>query len=452
MPRGKRNKVQKSKLIKEMYTTKDLADLLGIDPKNIRYYAEKGKISCETGLNKKRTFTREAVIQFLSNENLLIEDTENTEDITNENRVEKINSGVIEKSNKVEEKSEELNNNNIENRGEKRENRVIEKSIRVEEKSPELASNNMEIGDIEERSKGKEALDKSQEKKVQGEISKKSKSTDEEKQGGNTLSSSKKENSGGIKFPNDTTTQGELNNNPPSPNKEVLKELKSKTPMDTNIDSKDKVTQEELSSTFSNLNKENSGGIESPSDTTPQGEGLSTNSSDTNFISKNEAQQGKLSNPLSSPTKENSGGTFSTNTKDLVITSLPTLTTLSSTPKKKQKKVIKEKEISNKRDVIYARVSKSEYANNLDNQVEMILEQIDDLQSPLVYKEIGSGYDDKRKYLRSLMEAVLEDKVNRVFITDKDRLSRLGYNYLEMVLELKNVPIVVVTANIHVRE
>ena len=98
-----------------------------------------------------------------------------------------------------------------------------------------------------------------------------------------------------------------------------------------------------------------------------------------------------------------------------------------------------------KRDVIYARVSSHDQKKHgdLDRQIQFLIDQNDDLQNLLVLSEVGSGLNDKRKKLQELLQLVLEDKVHRVFITYKDRLTRFGFHYLETIFQAKGVEIVV---------
>lgn len=98
-----------------------------------------------------------------------------------------------------------------------------------------------------------------------------------------------------------------------------------------------------------------------------------------------------------------------------------------------------------KRDVIYARVSSHEQKakGDLDRQVVHILEQQSNLQKPLVLKEVGSGLNDRRKKLQELITLVLDGKVNKVYVTYRDRLTRFGFHYLESVFLAKGVEIVI---------
>ena len=106
-------------------------------------------------------------------------------------------------------------------------------------------------------------------------------------------------------------------------------------------------------------------------------------------------------------------------------------------------------EESTKSDVIYARVSTHEQANrgDLDRQVQKVkLSAINENVKNLIVKtDIGSGLDDGRKGLLSLVEMIQEGKVNRVYVLYKDRLARFGYHYLEKICEFHGVSIVVVS-------
>lgn len=100
-------------------------------------------------------------------------------------------------------------------------------------------------------------------------------------------------------------------------------------------------------------------------------------------------------------------------------------------------------------DVIYARVSTHKQANrgDLDRQVEKVkLFAINEnVQNLIVKTDIGSGLNDNRKGLTSLIDMIQQGKVNRVYVLYKDRLTRFGYRYLEKICEFHGVSIVVVS-------
>jgi excisionase family DNA binding protein len=102
--------------------------------------------------------------------------------------------------------------------------------------------------------------------------------------------------------------------------------------------------------------------------------------------------------------------------------------------------------MTEKRDIIYARVSSQDQKKHgdLDRQALFLVENIKDLQNPLILKEVGSGLNDKRVKLQTLIQMVMNDEVNNVYVTYKDRLTRFGFNYLDTVFSSKGVKIVVV--------
>lgn len=101
---------------------------------------------------------------------------------------------------------------------------------------------------------------------------------------------------------------------------------------------------------------------------------------------------------------------------------------------------------SSKIDIIYARVSSPEQKakGNLDRQVSFLVQSVKDLKNPTILAEVGSGLNDKREKLHQLLDMVLQDKVDRIFITYKDRLTRFGFHYLEKVCSYHNVKIIVI--------
>ena len=102
--------------------------------------------------------------------------------------------------------------------------------------------------------------------------------------------------------------------------------------------------------------------------------------------------------------------------------------------------------VTEKKDVIYARVSSGEQKikGDLDRQVITILEGFSgQIKNPLILKEVGSGLNDTRKLLLQLMDMVLNDEVKGIYITYRDRLTRFGYNYLEKICNSKGVQIYV---------
>ena len=101
---------------------------------------------------------------------------------------------------------------------------------------------------------------------------------------------------------------------------------------------------------------------------------------------------------------------------------------------------------NSKVDVIYARVSSNEQKTkgDLDRQVSFLVQSVKDLKNSTILVEVGSGLNDKRKKLDQLLDMVLQDKVDRIFITHRDRLTRFGFHYLEKICSYHNVKIIVI--------
>lgn len=100
-----------------------------------------------------------------------------------------------------------------------------------------------------------------------------------------------------------------------------------------------------------------------------------------------------------------------------------------------------------KQDIIYARVSTQEKRGDLGRQIDYITKEVvkmnpKDLQ---IYQEVGSGLNDNRKELNKILKLVMQDKIDRIFILYKDRLTRFGFNYLEQICNQFNTKIVVIS-------
>jgi predicted site-specific integrase-resolvase len=82
---------------------------------------------------------------------------------------------------------------------------------------------------------------------------------------------------------------------------------------------------------------------------------------------------------------------------------------------------------------IYARVSSSENKSNLDRQAESLTQYAVAKGYTIhkVVKEVGSGLNDNRKKLNQ----ILSDKTFNVLVVEhKDRLTRFGAKYIEILL------------------
>ena len=97
-----------------------------------------------------------------------------------------------------------------------------------------------------------------------------------------------------------------------------------------------------------------------------------------------------------------------------------------------------------KHDIIYARISspKQKQSGELEQQVEVILKHNHNLQNPIILKEVGSGLNEQRPKLQQLLKMVLNNEVNKIYMTHKDILARFGFDYLKYIFEEIGVEIV----------
>ena len=97
-------------------------------------------------------------------------------------------------------------------------------------------------------------------------------------------------------------------------------------------------------------------------------------------------------------------------------------------------------------NVIYARVSTIQQKQDLENQVNLA-EQFsikNGLKILNVYKDIGSGINFDRKEFKRLLDNVVEHKIDKIIITYKDRLSRIGFDLFKELFEKFNCEIIVI--------
>lgn len=87
---------------------------------------------------------------------------------------------------------------------------------------------------------------------------------------------------------------------------------------------------------------------------------------------------------------------------------------------------------------IYARVSTQKQKDDLVNQIELIKQYCfsKGIKIDGIYKDIASGISfEKRTDLFKLLDFILENKVEKVVITYKDRLSRVGFGLFKHLFE-----------------
>ena len=108
--------------------------------------------------------------------------------------------------------------------------------------------------------------------------------------------------------------------------------------------------------------------------------------------------------------------------------------------------------IQGRKDIIYARVSthKQKARGDLERQIQYVKDYVI-YQNPTnleIIKDVGSGLNDSRKGIIKLINEVQEDKVNRIFVNDKDRLTRFGYNDIKQICDYHKTEIIVINREI----
>ena len=96
-------------------------------------------------------------------------------------------------------------------------------------------------------------------------------------------------------------------------------------------------------------------------------------------------------------------------------------------------------------NIIYARVSTYKQKNDLTNQVNKLINYCENNNIIIsnTYREIASGIDFERKELSIIMQLVFERKIDKIYITFRDRLSRLSFITLENIFKQFGTSIVV---------
>jgi len=93
--------------------------------------------------------------------------------------------------------------------------------------------------------------------------------------------------------------------------------------------------------------------------------------------------------------------------------------------------------------VIYTRVSSSQNKDNLLRQAERLTSYANAKGWPVesVVKEVGSGLNDRRP---KLLKMLGDKSVTRIVVEHKDRLTRFGFAYIELLCFFNKIEVVVV--------
>lgn len=100
----------------------------------------------------------------------------------------------------------------------------------------------------------------------------------------------------------------------------------------------------------------------------------------------------------------------------------------------------------NPKIAIYARVSTPKQKKDLDNQIQYLKQFVvsngNIIDNKLVFSDIASGMNENRKGLNELISNVVSGLVNKVVISNRDRLTRFGYGYIKSLFDRYNCEII----------
>ena len=101
-----------------------------------------------------------------------------------------------------------------------------------------------------------------------------------------------------------------------------------------------------------------------------------------------------------------------------------------------------------RKTVIYARVSTSKQKNDLQNQIQQLKQWcfMSGNTISAIYSDIASGISfEKRKGFFEMLDEIMNHKVEKVVVTHKDRLSRVGFELFKYLFAKFGTEIVVVS-------
>ena len=98
-------------------------------------------------------------------------------------------------------------------------------------------------------------------------------------------------------------------------------------------------------------------------------------------------------------------------------------------------------------NVAYCRVSTNKQKEDLENQIETIKTFCvkNGIILKDIYKDVGSGINFDRKGFQQLLNDIIQYKIDKVFITYKDRLSRISFQMFKNLFQEFSCEIIVLS-------
>lgn len=103
-------------------------------------------------------------------------------------------------------------------------------------------------------------------------------------------------------------------------------------------------------------------------------------------------------------------------------------------------------------DVIYSRVSTYKQKNDLikqTNNIQLFCDR-NNIKIDKIYSDIASGIDLDRTHFSLLIDDVIQLKVKNIYISNKDRLTRLSFRTIENLFSKYNTKIISINDNFNI--
>jgi predicted site-specific integrase-resolvase len=105
----------------------------------------------------------------------------------------------------------------------------------------------------------------------------------------------------------------------------------------------------------------------------------------------------------------------------------------------------------NRKNVIYARVSTQKQKDDIVRQIDYISSYCtsEKIHIDTIYSEIESGISLDRPKFQEMLDDIINGNIQTVYISYKDRLSRLSFTTLSAIFKKFNTQIIIVSNMLH---
>jgi len=91
--------------------------------------------------------------------------------------------------------------------------------------------------------------------------------------------------------------------------------------------------------------------------------------------------------------------------------------------------------ITNKKNICYCRVSSKKQSSDLERQIEYMKKKFPCHE---IISDIGSGLNYERRGLKKILKYAINNELNELIVTYKDRLVRFGFELIEWLIKEKS--------------